>query len=333
MKKKDVLALIILFLVLSLAAYRYFNKVNSYEESRFMLDTIITLQLEDDEDNLAAVADSAFALIAKYQDELSFYGTGLLNKINKASTNDLPMDENIYQLLSIAKQLYQQTDGSYDVTIGSVSKLWDFNAKKSPSTDSIKAALQHVGFNKLKYDQNNLFKPQKIELNLGSLAKGFIVDKVVAFLQHKNIDKAIVNAGGDMRIYGYKDNIKVGIQHPRNRGDIIKILNMKNGAVVTSGDYERFFMEDGQRYHHILDAKTGYPSYQAVSVTVISEKAVWADALSTAIFLLPPAQAIKIIDALPNSEAIIFYKQNDEIKFKISRDMSNFLQQKGYNES
>jgi thiamine biosynthesis lipoprotein len=108
---------------------------------------------------------------------------------------------------------------------------------------------------------------------------------------------------------------------------------MKNGAVVTSGDYERFFMEDGQRYHHILDAKTGYPSYQAVSVTVISEKAVWADALSTAIFLLPPAQAIKIIDALPNSEAIIFYKQNDEIKFKISRDMSNFLQQKGYNES
>jgi thiamine biosynthesis lipoprotein len=333
MKKKDVLALIILFLVLSLAAYRYFNKVNSYEESRFMLDTIITLQLEDDEDNLAAVADSAFAIIAKYQDELSFYGTGLLNKINKASTNDLPMDENIYQLLSIAKQLYQQTDGSYDVTIGSVSKLWDFNAKKSPSTDSIKAALQHVGFNKLKYDQNNLFKPQKIELNLGSLAKGFIVDKVVAFLQHKNIDKAIVNAGGDMRIYGYKDNIKVGIQHPRNRGDIIKILNMKNGAVVTSGDYERFFMEDGQRYHHILDAKTGYPSYQAVSVTVISEKAVWADALSTAIFLLPPAQAIKIIDALPNSEAIIFYKQNDEIKFKISRDMSNFLQQKGYNES
>jgi thiamine biosynthesis lipoprotein len=329
MKKKDVLALVILILVLAVAAYRYFNKVNSYEESRFMLDTIITLQLEDDEDNLAAVADSAFAVIAKYEDKFSFYGEGLVNKINNASTGKFAMDDDVYQLLNIAKQLYQKTNGSYDVTIGSVSKLWDFNASKLPPADSIKAALQYVGFNKLKFDQNKLYKPQKVELNLGSLAKGYIVDKIVEFLQNKNIDKAIVNAGGDMRIYGYKDDIQVGIQHPRDRGGVIKILNIKNKAVATSGDYERYFMKDGQRYHHILDAKRGYPSYHAVSVTVISGKTVWADALSTAIFLLPPAQGIKLIDALPNSEAVIFYIQNDEMKFEISKNMSSFLQQKG----
>ncbi|MDY6915548.1 MAG: FAD:protein FMN transferase, partial [Candidatus Cloacimonadota bacterium] len=313
MKKKDIISLFILFGVIAFAGYRFYNRFHSYEDSRFLMDTIVTLKLEDDNCELESVADSAFSLIRNLDDKLSFYGSGLISDINNSNISEFNMDNDLYQLLLISQQLYETTRGKYDVTIGTVSELWNFNTGKIPAPDSIAAHLKIVGFDKLEFNKKNLYKPNGMKLNLGSLAKGYIVDKIVDFLKKNNIERGIVNAGGDMRLFGYSHKMPIGIQHPRNRNEIIATLDIKNKAIVTSGDYERFFIKDKKRYHHILDATTGYPSHQAISVTVLANKAVWADALSTAIFLLPPKKGIEIINSLPNTEAIIYYEKEGEI--------------------
>ena len=165
-----------------------------------------------------------------------------------------------------------------------------------------------------------------MELNLGSLAKGFIIDKAVEYLMDHEIESGFVNAGGDILIFGQKTPLKIGIQHPRSgRSELIGTILLKNNAVVTSGDYERFFIEDGIRYHHILNPKTGYPADKIVSVTVISEKAVLADAYSTALFLLRPDQAIELANTLNEIEVKLFYMEDGILKSLQTKNMKDYM--------
>jgi len=174
------------------------------------------------------------------------------------------------------------------------------------------------------------------------------VDKAVEFLQKNGIKKGIVNAGGDLRIFGYKKPLEIGIQHPnaggdlrifgykkpleigiqhprKKRNEIIAILKVKNKAVVTSGDYEQFFIIDGKRYHHILNPKTGFPAKTCVSVTVIASTALQADAFSTALFLLKPKSAIELANKTPNLEAIIYATENGSLVSYKSKNINQYL--------
>jgi len=154
-----------------------------------------------------------------------------------------------------------------------------------------------------------------MKINLGSLAKGYIVDKVVEYLKQQNVISGFVNAGGDMRIFGRGKPFKIGIQHPRSESnEIIDVINVGNMSVVTSGDYERYFMKDGKRYHHIINPLTGYPSQNAISVTVISETALIADAYSTALFLLEPEQSLKLAEETDELEAVVYFIKDDKIE-------------------
>ena len=135
-----------------------------------------------------------------------------------------------------------------------------------------------------------------------------------------------MNAGGDIRIFGKNKAIKIGIQHPRKaQNEIISILNIQNSAVVTSGDYERFFMQDGKRYHHILNPQTGFPAKNAVSVTVISKNAMLADAYSTALFLMPHREAIELVEQTKDLECIIFYENNSVLQNVQSSGMKKYV--------
>ncbi len=327
MKKRDVVNIIILVVVIAFGAISFANRTYTFSDTKFLMDTIVDIKIETKNKNAEFVIDVAFEIINEYEKVLSFYNQDSeLWKLNNAITNSMPLDEDLLQIYFLSNQLYQDSDSLYDISIGALSELWDFNKLHIPSGDSIQKALENVGFDKLTLEGVHLTKPEGVKINLGSLAKGFIIDKVVEYLASEGIESGFVNAGGDMRIFGQKKPLRIGIQHPRNnRNELIGVLNIKNEAVVTSGDYERFFELDGERYHHILDPKTGYPAEGTVSVTVVAPTALFADAYSTALFLMEPDKAIELIDRMDMLEAVIFYLKDSEIKKLESIGMVKYL--------
>ena len=325
MKKREIISVLLLIIVFAVAAYKHYHKLYGYEKDGFLMDTLISIQIEAKSKQGDAVLDSAFAYIQKWDNELSYYKEGSdIKKINTAKKAKI--SKSIKKMLEIGKKISAQSDSLYDLAIGTLVDIWDFNNAKIPSKAKIYSAMQYAGFDKVKIEGDFLIKDEHTKINLGSIAKGYIVDKTSKWLQSKGVEKAIVNAGGDINIFGYNKAVKIGIQHPRKEnGQIVGILEIKNKAVITSGDYERYFIKNGKRYHHIINPKTGYPANESISVTVISDNAYIADAYSTALFLLTPAKAKKLADSIPNLDVIIFYMKNGEIFYKKSVGMDKYL--------
>jgi len=325
MKKRDLINIIILIAVIVFGAISFANRTYTFSDTKFLMDTIVNIKIETKNKDAEFVIDAAFEIINEYEKVLSFYDQeSQLWKFNNSLTNSMPLDEDLLQIFFLSEQLYQDSDSLYDISIGALSELWDFNKFYIPSEDSIKTALENVGFEKLTLEGIRLTKPKGVKINLGSLAKGFVIDKVVEYLVSEEIESGFVNAGGDMRIFGQKKPLRIGIQHPRNsRNELIGVLNIKNKAIVTSGDYERFFEQDGKRYHHILNPKSGYPAEGTVSVTIVAPTALFADAYSTALFLMEPDKAIELIDRTDMLEAVVFYFEDSEIKKLESIGMEN----------
>ncbi len=184
-----------------------------------------------------------------------------------------------------------------------------------------------VGFDKVFLEDNYLTKPVGMKLNFGAIAKGFIVDKVMQELMEDSVTKILINAGGDLRVYDKKNRkINIGIKHPRGKlSDLIAKIKIENMAVVTSGDYEQFFEIGGKRYHHILSPKTGFPIANVFSVTVIAPNTTIADALSTALFLIPPEEGIELLNNYPNSAAIIYYQKEGTLISLKSKNIKDIL--------
>jgi len=330
MKKRDIVNLVILIIVISFAAYRFYHRKYNFAKSRFALDTIVEITFTTSNKDSNPLLDRAFDLIEEYEKKFSFFQKGSkLWNINHSEMDSVQIDKEFFEILKISEDLFYKSGSLYDVTIGSLSELWDFSNTHIPSRDSIEIAQHSIGFEKIRYSENYLFRPSETKLNFGSLAKGYIIDRVVDFLKDNLVESGIINAGGDMRIFGYEKPVRIGIQHPRaEQNEVIEILQAGNQAVVTSGDYERYFEIDGKRYHHILNPETGYPSENAISVTVIAPSAVIADAYSTALFLMKPEKAIEIADQNENMEVIVYYQNEDEIDNLKSKNFSRYLVEK-----
>lgn len=316
MKKRDIINIILLVIIISIGFFTFKNRSYTFSETCFLMDTIVEIKIVAGDKDAGILIDEAFELIKQYENMLSYFKEeSYIWKFNNSKIETLPMDEDFLYIYQVSEELYERTNKKYDITIGTLSELWDFESKHIPSEDSIKKALENVGFEKLNLEGVHLTKPDGVKINLGSLAKGFIIDKIVEFLIKEGVKSGFVNAGGDMKLFGYKKPLRIGIQHPRNsRNELIGVLNIKNNAVVSSGDYERFFELDGKRYHHILDPQSGYPAEGTVSVTVVAPTALWADAYSTALFLMEPQKAIELINRTDMLEAVIFYLEDFEIK-------------------
>ena len=327
MKKRDIINFVILIIVIAYAAYSYYNKTYNYNETEFLMDTIVNIKVEIKSKDAEEIVSQTFDLMRELEDKLSCYqATSVISKFNSGEIENLELDEDLSNLFNVSGKLYSESDSLYDITIGRLTDLWDFENEIIPSADSIAEAVKFVGFDRLEFTGKNVQKPAGMKLNLGSLAKGYIIDKAVDFLKINGIESGFVNAGGDIRIFGQKKPLKIGIQHPRSeRGELSGTLSVTNYSVVTSGDYERFFIKDGIRYHHILNPKTGYPAYTAISVTVISKQAFLADAYSTALFLLNPQQAIDLANEISEIDAIVFYLENEEIKSLQTENMKQYI--------
>ncbi len=316
MKRRDIINIILFIMVFAFAAYRYSTRTYSSKKIAFVMDTLVEIKIETKSKNTEEILETAFQLIKEYENKFSMYkAESLIWKFNNSKIDSLKLDEDLMQIITLAKELNKKTESHYDITIGALSEIWDFDEQKIPSEIEIEKAINNTGFQNLIFENDILHKPVEMKINLGSLAKGFIVDKVAEYLVQSDVISGFVNAGGDMIIFGKKKPLNIGIQHPRGEvNEMIDVIKVGNRSVVTSGDYERYFVKDGKRYHHIIDPITGYPSNNAVSVTVIAESTMLADAYSTALFLLESDEALDLAENTDGLEAVIYYLQDDKIE-------------------
>jgi thiamine biosynthesis lipoprotein len=218
-----------------------------------------------------------------------------------------------------ALQVGTQTGGAFDITVAPVLSLWGFGTAEEnvPAAEELAKALRLVDFRGVRLDEaagTVFLETRGSQIDLGGIAKGYIVDRAAEFLLEQGITSAYLDAGGDIRVIGEKPDgspWRIGVRHPRERREIIAIVELRDQAIVTSGDYERFFIADGTRYHHIIDPATGYPAQGLVSVTVVAPDALTADALSTAGFVLGLERAMALFESMADVEAIIVSEEGE----------------------
>lgn len=244
---------------------------------------------------------------------------GEINELNgKSGEASVVLSSETLQLLETAKKYAALSDGAFDVTIGPLVKAWGIftDNPRIPPQEEIDRLLKLIDYNKLIIDIPNSKAELKLKwqmVDLGGIAKGYGGDEAIKIYKKHGIKSAYINLGGNVVVLGDKlDGTpwRIGIQDPRaENGKYIGILTVSNKAVVTSGDYERFFEKDGKRYHHILDPKKGYPADSGlISTTIITDVSMDADALSTATFVLGLDKGMALVEGLEGVEAIFITK-------------------------
>jgi thiamine biosynthesis lipoprotein len=201
------------------------------------------------------------------------------------------------------------SQGAFDITYASVGYLYDFKKGVHPDQKAIAGALPGINWRHMVLDAKAttvFFQRAGMRIDLGGIAKGYSVDKGIEILQKQGITRAMVNAGGDTRIIGdrFGRPWMVGVRDPDHEGKTFLKLPLTDTAFSTSGDYERYFDEDGRRYHHILDPKTGDSARKCRSVTVIADSATRTDALTKTVFIMGPKDGIDFINTLPGVDAV-----------------------------
>jgi len=268
--------------------------------------------LGPDEAVLEQALDAAEAELRRVEDVFTTWRTSPLNDLNDAAgAGPQPASAELIRLLLEARELGALTDGAFDMTFAGVGKLWDFKRKPPvlPSDEEIRVALQRVDYRRVQLDPEagTVELPEGFRIGLGGIAKGYGVDRAMQKVMQLGVRHAMVNAGGDLKALGRKrDELwKIAIRHPRDRERILAVLPVSNTCVVTSGDYERFFEHEGQRYHHILDPRTGRPSTGCMSATVVAPEAAFADALATALCVLEPEEGLALVERMRRVECLL----------------------------
>jgi FAD:protein FMN transferase len=236
------------------------------------------------------------------------------SEINKnAGIKPVKVDSELIGLIERSIAISRLTDGAFDISYASMDKIWKFDGSMTsmPSEQSIKASVAKIGYRNIVIDKANgtvFLKMEGMKIGFGAIGKGYAADKAKDLLIKKGVKAGIINASGDMNTWGKQpngDEWKVAITNPMDKNKAFALLPITNGAVVTSGDYEKFVTFNGIRYAHIIDPRTGYPSTGIISVTVFAPKAELADALATSVFVMGKTAGLDRINQLPNIECVI----------------------------
>jgi len=300
-----------------------------YSKVEFLMDTVVEIRVHHNSKAEAEKAiNNSMEEMRRVEQKMScFLPDSEVSRINKEAFLEgkrgsplaegwIPVSDELFSLLEESVLLSKLTKGSFDITIFPLWKIWKFEGEnlEVPSKGEIERVLKLVDYNNMILQNKKIrFTKRGMSIDLGGIAKGYAVDAAVNVLKKKNINSAMVNAGGDMYVLGRKQGKfwRIGIRHPRREGEILGIIEVENKAVVTSGDYERFFFSGGKRYHHIINPKTGYPADECQSVTIVAEEATFADGLATGIFVLGPKEGMALIENLAGVEGVIINKEGD----------------------
>ncbi len=266
-----------------------------------------------------AQADMAeiFAEMQRLENILSRYVAGSdVHRINEAAGREaVQVNPETIEVLRSALEFAALSNGVFDPTIAPLLELWGFGGESPavPTHEDLLQALELVNYSLVEIDEEKerVFLPLPgMKLDLGGIAKGYIVDRGQQSAQEL-ASAAFINAGGDISIRGSKpsgEDWRVAVQDPQKPDRFIAIISMEEGSVATSGDYQRYFEVDGTRYHHIIDPHTGMPADELSSVTVVAADTITADALSTAIFILGREKGSELVEKLPGVDVIIMDK-------------------------
>jgi len=299
------------------------EQVNRF--SRPLLGTIINLTIISDESDAISAADEVFSEIERIEEAMSPYrDSSDVYRINRhAFRGPVPVSGETAALIRRSLDISAETGGAFDITFASLSGLWNFRKKPfvPPSAREVRARLHLVDYRRVVLDREKntvRFASGGMKIGLGGIAKGYAVKRGIDILRKRGIRDAIVEEGGDLQVMGTKYGKRwvTGLRHPREESLVLALKLDDGDSIATSGDYERFAMYKGRRYHHIMDPRTGFPASGFSSVSVVSSDPVVSDSYATAIFVMGPERSRE------------FLKKREDLKvILIDRNMNIFISQ------
>ena len=286
-------------------------------DTRAMMGTEVSVHLwhENAEEGMSVV-EEIFTEVARIEGLMSTYIEGSeISEINRSAANGpVAAGDELINLILRSLDISVLTHGAFDITFESIGQYYDFKERRRPDAATIQEGLERIDYRLVEVDRlagTVRFLEPGVRINLGGIAKGYAVERAVNLLRSRGIHHAIVTAGGDSRLLGDRRGqpFMVGIRDPRNEGEVVLTMPLEDEAISTSGDYERYFEEDGTRYHHIIEPTTGEPAGGVRSATIIGPDAVLTDALSTSVFVLGVDSGLRLIATLPDYEGIVIDTQ------------------------
>lgn len=289
------------------------NNVSTITDEQFALNTIIKYKLYINNDiDAKKIMDESKELVVEYENLFSRTIAGSdISKINSNSGDFVSVNQETIDLITEALYWSERSNGALDISVGPLVDLWNIGSgyETVPAAQSIENAISNVNWHNIEIQDNDIYIKEGMIIDLGAVAKGYIADKLVTHLINSNVKHGILNLGGNIITFGSKPDdspFRIGLQNPFTvRGDSIGVVTITSGSIVSSGTYERYFEENGKRYHHIFDSNIGYPVDNGISmVTIISESSTLADILSTTLFVLGKDEGLNLIEEIEGCEAI-----------------------------
>jgi len=317
------------------------EQVQPVSQTGFMMDTVFEITAYGAGTTAEPAVAAALDEVERIEHLLSAHiATSDVARINQAAGQSaVAVSPETIGILEQAQNFAALTEGAFDVTVKPIIDLWGIGKKDNyvPTPDEIAAALGLTGFRRLAIDAaaGTVYLPQAgMGIDLGAIAKGYAVDRAAAVMREMGVTTGIINGGGNIRVLGHKpdgSDWRIGVKDPRHEGGTAAMLHLADRSVATSGDYERYFIKDSQRYHHIFDPATGEPAASGIiSATVVADSAMEADILSTAVFVLGPDRGQAVIDQLAGVEVLII---SSDSSFVYSSGLEGILQMFGNSDS
>ena len=303
-----VLLLIVITMIAILRPRQQETTLPAAKRTQLAMGTFVEIEVRDlDQQAANSAIDSAFAEVLRIHDHYSpFNEDGPLWNINHSEASPVPITTELHHLLQVCDTINAVTGGAFDPTVEPLISLWKIwgDNPAIPADEEIVQTLEVCGWDRLEFtDDLTLKREAGVMFSFGAVAKGYAVDRVVEILAKQGVQRALVNAGGEIRTLG--DGWIVGIQHPSLVQELLFSIMLSDNSVATSGDYEQFHEEKGRRYHHILNPATGYPATASHSVTVVAPTCIKADAYATGVFVLGPEKGMALVNRLKDMEAMM----------------------------
>lgn len=314
-------------ILMSIFTLTFFSGCSSTKElkeplsrTELFMGTVITVTLHDK--GSEKVLDKAFERVKEIENLVSINdGKTEITEVNEnAGIKPVKVSDDTYNIVKKGLDYSEKSNGSFDISIGPLVKLWSIGLPeaKVPTQEEIDAVLPKVDYQKVKLnddEQTIYLEDEGMMLDLGAVAKGYTADEIAEVIQNEGVQSAIIDLGGNILALGKKPNgnaWRIGIQNPvLERGETLGVIQEENKSIVTSGIYERYIEEDGVRYHHILSPKTGYPYENDIAgVSIVSEKSIDGDCMSTLIFSLGIEKGIEFVENMNGVDAIFVTKDN-----------------------
>lgn len=285
------------------------NDARSKMGSRFEITAV-----HASEERANTAIEAAWAEIDRIEAMISSWrGDSETSEVNRnAGIRPVPVSPELFRLIRRAIKVSDLTNGAFDITFAAAGNLWDFRASKPeiPSEEEITQALRSVGYARIRLDQERqtvFLEDRDARIGFGAIGKGYAANRAVHVLKEVGIESGLVSAGGDLVAFGRREDgapWDIAIAHPRDRNRMLARIPLTEQAVVTSGDYEQYFIHDGRRYSHIIDPRSGWPAAGLQAVTVVCPDAELADALATALFVLGNKEGLSLVERMHGVDAI-----------------------------